>query len=408
MAPAAGAGVGGLDVAGSGSSPFAPGGQMQPNPLGSVAGTPNGSALQPDSRQPLSLANPGDDASSAPEHVGHVGGGGGRRMRPPDFRSMLQGDDGPTSGASANVMMPSSSPAQAVGAGVSGVNGVEIASSATSVPPPAQGFLAGPTSALGQDSSLPANPMNPAVGAANVPGPALGGNLGGGGLGGGRRMRPPDFRSILQGDEPAGVPANVAMPSMAPAAGAGVGGLDVAGSGSSPFAPGGQMQPNPLGSVAGIPNGSALQPDSRQPLSLANPGDDASSAPEHVGHVGGGGGRRMRPPDFRSMLQGDDGPTSAGIPKSAVSPDGAGQGPLDGRWNPSAANGVSQDNAVFGNAGNALHMGPTAGLKMQDDPGSAPKPSVASDPFGLDDLSGGYVPSAPSAPRRRRPRAGQL
>ena len=306
----AGNGFGATEI--PGSSPSAPIAQLQPSGIpGPVAGS-----VSPEISLSPQPANPGSDAANAMGPMGNVGGGnagGGRRMRPPDFRSILQSDDGPASGAGANAA--TTSDPQFVG----GAGGIQLGSNNPLAPigqlqssNQATGLVAG-----GAISASAPNLVNPSAEAIGAAGPS--GNLGGG-PGGGRRMRPPDFRSILQSDEgPVGGTSanavNLAMPSNA---GNGFGATEIPG--SSPSAPIAQLQPSGIpGPVAG-----SVSPEISLSPQPANPGSDAANAMGPMGNVGGGnagGGRRMRPPDFRSILQSDDGPASGAGANAATTSD---------------------------------------------------------------------------------------
>ena len=390
-----GNGLGGGEVASS--NPHAPGQVQAANAgIGSVAGDPlNAGAVGAGgplgSATPLNPLSPATGDANGPGVVGNLGGGGvggGRRMRPPDFRSILQNDEAPTNVASASPAVASNAP---VG---NGLGGVEVASSNPYAPGQVQAANAGIGSVAGDPlnagavgaggplgSATPLNPLSPATVDAN--GPGVVGNLGGGGVGGGRRMRPPDFRSILQNDE---APTNVASASPAVASNAPVGnglsGVEVAS--SKPYAPGQVQAANAgIGSVAGDPlNAGAVGAGgplgSATPLNPLSPATVDANGPGVIGNLGGGGvggGRRMRPPDFRSILQSDE-----------SSPDGASVYGLGG-----AANFSSNQSGAVGTS--ILQTDFTSGIKLSEDAATASKPAVSPDPFGLDDLSGGYVPA---------------
>ncbi|CAE7601487.1 unnamed protein product, partial [Symbiodinium microadriaticum] len=377
VTPAVGTVMGGSDLVNA--SPFA-GGQVQPANAG--MGSANAQNIpMPEIGLAPKPSNPISDTAISPEpapaaNFGGGGLGGGRRMRPPDFRSILQGDDGPAGGTSANMAMPSVTPA--VGTVMGGndvVNGSPFAGGQV------QPANAGMGSANAQNIPMPEiglapKPSNPISDTAISPEPAPAANVGGGGLGGGRRMRPPDFRSILQGDDgPAGgTSANMAMPSVTPAVGTVTGGSDLVN--GSPFAP----TSSAMGSRLGGPIGTA--------------GADSKSRPGPTSGFDGGG--QMRPPDFRNILQGDDLPASSRLGQGLPASNGA------------FGNGGLPDSPGIAHA-SAADIQTTAMAELQAPQLSGdPKPAESRDPFGLEDLSGGYVPSAASAPRRRRPRAGQL
>ena len=363
VTPAVGTVMGGSDLANG--SPFA-GGQVQP--ANAAMGSANAQNIPaPDSGLAPKTSNPIFDTATSPEPapVANFGGGGlggGRRMRPPDFRSILQGDDGPAGGVSANMAMPSVTPAVGTVMGGSDLaNGSPFAGGQVQPANAAMGS-ANAQNIPAPDSGLAPKTSNPIFDTATSLEPAPAANFGGGGLGGGRRMRPPDFRSILQGDDgPAGgVSANMAMPSVTPALGTVMGGSDLAN--GSPFAPTSAA----MGSRPGVPRGTAGV-DSN----LNRPGPTSGL------HSAG----QMRPPDFRSLLQGDDLPAGSGL-----------------------AQGLPASNAAFGNGSLPDSPGvgraspadiPTAampGLQASHLPGD-PKPAESKDPFGLEELSGGYARS---------------
>ncbi|OLQ03255.1 hypothetical protein AK812_SmicGene13799 [Symbiodinium microadriaticum] len=321
-----------------------------------------------------SAGPPGVDALAG--NVGNGGPDGGGRMGPPDFRSILQADGRPAAGAPADMAMPSVTPAVGTVMG-----GSDVVSGSPFAGGQVQPANAGMGSANAQNIPMPEiglapKPSNPISDTAISPEPAPAANFGGGGLGGGRRMRPPDFRSILQGDDgPAGgTSANMAMPSVTPAVGTVMGGNDVVN--GSPFAP----TSSAMGSRLGGPIGTA--------------GADSKSRPGPTSGFDGGG--QMRPPDFRNILQGDDLPASSRLGQGLPASNGA------------FGNGGLPDSPGIAHA-SAADIQTTAMAELQAPQLSGdPKPAESRDPFGLEDLSGGYVPSAASAPRRRRPRAGQL
>ena len=398
VTPAVGTVMGGSDLVNG--SPFT-GGQVQPANAG--MGTANAQNIpMPEIGLAQKTSNPISDTAISPEpapaNFGGGGLGGGRRMRPPDFRSILQGDDGPAGGTSANMAMPSVTPAVGTVMG-----GSDLVSGSPFAGGQVQPANAGMGSANAQNIPMPEiglaqKTSNPISDTANAPEPAPAANFGGGGLGGGRRMRPPDFRSILQGDDgPAGgTSANMAIPSVTPAVGTVMGGSDLVN--GSPFA-GGQVQPANAG--MGSANAQNIpMPEIGLAQKTSNPISDTANAPEptpaNFGGGGLGGGRRMRPPDFRSILQGDDGPaggTSANMAMPSVTPAvGTVMGGSDlVNGSPFTGGQVQPANAGMGSA-NAQNIAvPEIGLAPKtSNPISAisPEPAPAAN-FGGGGLGGG-------------------
>ena len=321
-----------------------------------------------------------------------IGGGEGlsreRRMRPPDFRSILQSNDG-----SAPAINPSF-PGQSDAGGL-------VLRPLGSLDAPTGGMNVGLGSGLMQPTSTGGNPQpdtsNAVHGfashqAASIPqqksleGEADVGNsfavpgIGGGdGLSRERRMRPPDFRSILQSNDGSAPAITPSLPGQSNAGGlvlrplgsldAPTGGMNVGlGSGlMQPTITGGNQQPDASNAVHGL----ASQQTSSLPQQKSLEGEADVGNSFAVPGIGGGEGlsreRRMRPPDFRSILQSNDGSAAAINPSLPGQNDAGGLvlrplGSLDaptGGMNIGLGSGLMQPTITGGNpqpdTSNAVH-----------------------------------------------------
>ena len=303
-------------------------------------------------------------ADEVPESIGGFGeqaaggvGGGGlsreRRMRPPDFRSILQSDNA-SSGPSEPVPFGNQGndgglvlkPLGSLNGGGNGLGGFG-ADAGMNLKPPNFQMQTDTSSALNAGAAIPSlsqqndfasgPALKPLHSADEVPesiggfGEQAAGGVGGGGLSRERRMRPPDFRSILQSDNassgpsepvPFGNQRNDGGLALKP-----LGSLNGGGNGLGGFGADAGMNLKPSNFQMQTDTSSALNAGAAIPsLSQQNdfasgpalkPLHSADEVPESIGGFGeqaaggvGGGGlsreRRMRPPDFRSILQSDN------------------------------------------------------------------------------------------------------
>ena len=303
-------------------------------------------------------------ADEVPESIGGFGeqaaggvGGGGlsreRRMRPPDFRSILQSDNA-SSGPSEPVPFGNQGndgglvlkPLGSLNGGGNGLGGFG-ADAGMNLKPPNFQMQTDTSSALNaraaisslsQQNDFASGPaLKPLHSADEVPesiggfGEQAAGGVGGGGLSRERRMRPPDFRSILQSDNassgpsepvPFGNQGNDGGLVLKPlgslnGGGNGLGGFG-ADAGMNLKPPNFQMQTDTSSALnAGAAISSLSQQNDFASGPALKPLHSADEVPESIGGFGeqaaggvGGGGlsreRRMRPPDFRSILESDN------------------------------------------------------------------------------------------------------
>ena len=228
-----------------------------------------------------------------------------RRMRPPDFRSILQGDNepAPSQGQQGGLVLKPLDSLNGISGSGNGSNMQADTSNAF-----AGGNMISSLPPQHDSASVPAlRPLEPHTNEPSSLG-GFGGIAADGGLSRERRMRPPDFRSILQGD-------NEPAPSQGQQGGLVLKPLDslngISGSGN-----GSNMQADTSNAFAGGNMISSLPPqhDSASVPAL-RPLEPHTNEPSSFGGFGGiaaDGGlnreRRMRPPDFRSILQGDNEP----------------------------------------------------------------------------------------------------
>eukprot|EP00438_Fugacium_kawagutii_P036221 Skav206632 [mRNA] locus=scaffold2313:141608:143811:- [translate_table: standard] len=323
--------------------------------------------LEPQAEIPESIGSVAEQAS-----VG-AGAGGGlsreRRMRPPDFRSILQSDNEASSPSAPAVNQPFASgndgngglvlkPLDSLNNGGNGFgNGFGANANAGFALKPPDFRMQADSNAGASIPTLPSHndfasgpTLRPLEPQAEIP-ESIGGvaeqaSVGagaGGGLSRERRMRPPDFRSILQSDNEASSPSAPAVNQPFASGNDGNGGLvlkplDSLNNGGNGFGNG--FGANANAGFALKPPDFRMQADSNAGASIPTlpshndfasgptlrPLEPQAEIPESIGSVaeqasvgaGAGGGlsreRRMRPPDFRSILQSDNEASSPSAP----------------------------------------------------------------------------------------------